>query len=140
MFAPEQPAVARGQRHHLIRQGFHQHLLLRIAHVQRWTHVQHARVDVAEHAVAQAVAVEQRAKLDDIVGKVLRRHGGILDKGDRLGAPFGIAQQAYRFFPHVVDALDAVEILAELIADHAALSLRHQALQPRAERSDLLLD
>ncbi len=102
--------------------------------------MQHARVNMAEHAVAQAVAVEQRAKLDDIIGEVLRRHRGVLYERDRLGAAFGVAQQPHRFFTHVIDALDAVEIVTELIADYAALTLRHQQIQPRTERAYLLLD
>ena len=54
--------------------------------------MQHPGVDVAKHAVAQAVAVEQRAELDDIIRQVFGRDTGILGKGDRLGGTFSITQ------------------------------------------------
>lgn len=37
--------------------------------------MQHAGIDVTEHAVAQAKSVEQRAKLGNIVGEILGRDG-----------------------------------------------------------------
>ena len=52
MFAPQQAAILRRQRYHLVGDLLHQHLLLRIAHVQRRAHVQHPGINVAKHAVA----------------------------------------------------------------------------------------
>lgn len=59
--------------------------------------MQNAGVYVAKHAVAQAVAVEQRTKLNDVIGQMFRRHAGIFRKGNRLGGTFGIPQQPHRF-------------------------------------------
>ena len=140
MLPPQQAAVARRQRHHLIGNLLHQHLLLRIAHIQRWTHMQHPGVDVAEHAVVQSMPVKQRAELDDIVRQPLRRHRRIFDKGNRFGAPFGVAQQTYRLFTHVIDALNSADIVTELIANNAALLLRHQRIKTFAECGDPRID
>ena len=52
VLAPQQTTVFRSQRHHVIRDLLHQNLLLRIAHIQRWTDVQDTCVDVTEHTVA----------------------------------------------------------------------------------------
>ena len=49
---PQQTTVFRGKRHHVIRDLFHQNLLLRIAHIQRRTDVQDPRIDVAKHTIA----------------------------------------------------------------------------------------
>ena len=67
MLPPHQAAIFGGERHHLIRDAAQQHLLLGVAQVQCRAHVQHTRIDVAEHAVVEAVAIEQGAKLHDKV-------------------------------------------------------------------------
>ena len=95
---------------------------------------------MAEHAVAQAVAVQQGAKLDDIIRQMLRRHAGIFGKGNRLRRPFRIAEQAHGFFTHRIDTLNPGQIVTELPADHAAFALRNQLIQPLAERGDLALN
>ncbi|MNT20056.1 hypothetical protein D3C72_1553500 [compost metagenome] len=92
MFTPQQAAVFGGQCHHPIGELFHQHFLLGIAHVQRGTHMQHAGIDVTEHAVAEVVAVQQLTEFDDVIGQMLRRHAGVFGKGNRFGPPFGVTQ------------------------------------------------
>ena len=67
MLPPHQAAIFGGERHHLIRDTPQQHLLLGVAQVQRRAHVQHPRIHVAEHAVVEAVAVQQGTKLHDKV-------------------------------------------------------------------------
>ncbi|MNQ77460.1 hypothetical protein D3C85_923290 [compost metagenome] len=64
---PHQAAIFGGERHHLIRDAAQQHLLLGVAQVQRRAHVQHPRIHVAKHAIVEAVAVQQGAKLHDKV-------------------------------------------------------------------------
>ena len=140
MFPPQQAAILRRQRHHIVGDLLHQHLLLRIAHVQRRAHMQHPGVDVAKHAVAQAVAVEQRAELDDIIRQVFWRDAGILGKGDRLGGTFSITQQAYRLLAHGIDALHAIKIVTNLPADDSRLAAGHQLVQPLAQGGDLLVN
>ncbi len=54
--------------------------------------MQHAGVHVTEHAITQAMAVQKRAKLNNIVGQVFRWNGGIFNKGDRFGTAFGITE------------------------------------------------
>ncbi|MOA53110.1 hypothetical protein D3C78_1765190 [compost metagenome] len=61
MLAPQQATVTLGQRRDAIGHRAHQRRLLRVFHVEDRPHVQHAGIDVAEHAVLQAVAVEQVA-------------------------------------------------------------------------------
>ena len=140
MLAPQQAAVFGGERHHPIGDLLHQHFLLGVAHVERRTHVQHPGIDVAEHAIAQLVVVEQLAELDDIVRQVLRRHASILGERDRLGAPFGVAQQPDRLLAHVVNALDARQVAADLVPDHAGLPLGDQFIQPLAQGLHLAVD
>lgn len=71
---------------------------LRVAHIQRRTHVQHAGVHVAEHPVRQIMAVQQRAEFFDIIRQMLWRHAGIFRERNRLRLPFAVAQQPYGFF------------------------------------------
>lgn len=97
MLAPQQATVASGERHDFIGDALHQDFLLRIAHIQRRTHVQHTRVHMAKHTVAQPVTVQQRAELGDVIGQMLRRHAGVFSKRDRLGEPFGVTEQPDRF-------------------------------------------
>ena len=140
VFAPQQAAILRRQRHHVIGDLLHQHLLLRIAHIQRRAHVQHPGINVAKHAVAQAVAVEQRAELDDVIRQMLRRYAGVFSERNRLGGAFGIAQQADGLLAHGVDPLYAIEIVTDLPADNARLAAGHQLIQPLAQGSDLLVN
>ncbi|CCK14124.1 hypothetical protein BN136_134 [Cronobacter universalis NCTC 9529] len=140
VLAPQQTAVAGGKRHDFIGDALHQNFLLRIAHIQRRTHMQHARVNMAKHAIAQPVTVQQRAKLRDVIRQMLRRHAGVFGKRDRLGEPFGVAEQPHRFFTHRVDTLNAREIPADLPADDAALLLRHKLIEPRAQRFNALVN
>ena len=102
--------------------------------------MQYPGVDVAEHAIAQAVAVQQGAKLHDVIRQMLGRHAGIFGKGNGLRRPFRIAEQAHGFFTHRIDTLNPGQIVTELPADHAAFTLRNQLIQPLAERGDLPLN
>ena len=69
MLPPHQAAIFGGERHHLIGDAAQQHLLLGIAQIQRRAHVQHTGIDVAEHAVVEAVGIQQGAKLHDEIGQ-----------------------------------------------------------------------
>lgn len=69
-------------------------------------HVQDAGIDMAEHAVGKARAIKQCAELADIGREVFRRHGGVLDEGDRPDRSVHIAEQADRPFAHRPDRLD----------------------------------
>ena len=140
VLAPQQTAVFGREGHDLVGDRLHQDLLLRIAHVQRRAHVQHARVNVPEHAIAQTMAVEQRAKLHDIIRQMFRRHAGIFRKRNRLRRPFRVAEQPHRLFTHRVDSLDAGEIVTQLPANDAAFPLRNQLVQTLAERAYLALN
>ena len=91
--------------------------------------MQYAGIDMAEHAVAQAVAVEQRAELDDIIRQMFRRYAGVFRKRNRLGRPFGVTQQTDRFFTHRIDPLDAREVVAQLPANHAAFTRGDQFIE-----------
>ena len=140
MFAPQQAAILRRQRYHLVGDLLHQHLLLRIAHVQRRAHVQHPGINVAKHAVAQAVAVEQRAELDDVIRQMFGRYAGVLGERNRLGGAFGITQQADGLLAHGIDALHAFKIVTDLPANDARLAGGHQLVQPLAQGSNLLVN
>ncbi|MNF52236.1 hypothetical protein D3C84_335790 [compost metagenome] len=133
VLAPHQAAIFGGERHHLIRDAAQQHLLLGVAQVQCRAHVQHTRIDVAEHAVVEAMAIEQGAKLHDEVGEGFRRHCGIFGEGHRLLAPLGVAEQPHRFLAHAVDGLDARQVAAHLIADDAGLAARQQPIDAPAQ-------
>ena len=74
--------------------------------------MQHPGVNVTEHAVAQTVTIKQRAELRDVISKMFRRHTGVLGKGNRFCRPFRITQQAYRFFTHGIDTLNARQFSA----------------------------
>lgn len=102
--------------------------------------MQHAGIHMAKHAVAQAMTVKQRAKFHNIVGQMLRRHAGIFGEGYRFSGSFGIPQQADGFFPHRVDALNAVQIVANLPADNARFAARHQLIQALAQGCHLAVD
>ncbi len=102
--------------------------------------MQHPGIHVAEHAVAQAVAVQQGAKLNDIIRQVLRGNAGIFGKRNRLRRPFGIAEQPHGFFPHRVDTLDTGQIVTELPADHAAFAMGNQFVQSLTQRGHLAVD
>ncbi|MNS75710.1 hypothetical protein D3C71_1212300 [compost metagenome] len=133
MLAPQQAAVFCRQRHHVVGDLFHQDLLLWVAHVQRRAHVQHARIHMAKHAVAQAVAVEERAKLHNIIRQMFRRHAGIFRERNRFGRAFGIPQQADRFFTHRVNSFNTREIVTQLPANHTAFTLSDQFVQASTE-------
>ena len=90
-------------------------------------HVQDAGIDMAEHAVGKAGAIEQCAELADIGREVFRRHGGILDEGDGPDRPVHIAEQADRPFAHRPDRLD----IGMTPRDRIAQATRHCA---RGER------
>ena len=106
MLAPQQAAVLAGQRDDLIGDLADERFLGRILHVDRRADVQHAGIDMAEHAVDQPAPVERGAELRDVVGEVLRRHGRVLDEGDRPLVALHVAEQADRLLAHLPDAAD----------------------------------
>ncbi len=104
MLAPQQPAVALRQGGDRIRQRPDQRRLGWVLHVQHRPDMQHAGIDMAKHAVLQAMAVEQRPELGDVLGQILRGHCGVFDK--RLWPRFAlhVTQQAHRAFAHGIHA------------------------------------
>ena len=68
---------------------------------------------------------------------MLRRHAGVFSKRDRLSRPFGVTQQAYRFFTHSVNTLDAVQIVTTLPANQPTFILCNQFIQTCTQRADL---
>ena len=57
-------------------------------------HVQHAGIHVAEHAVLQAMTVQQRAELGNVLRQILGGHGRVFHEGLRPGLALHVAQQA----------------------------------------------
>ena len=114
--------------------------MLRVTHIQRRPHVQHAGIDMTKHTVAQPVAVEQLTEFSNIIGQVFRRHAGIFGERYRFGGPFGIPQQPNRFFPHRVDALDAVQLVTNLPADYARLVACYQFIQALTQGRHLAIN
>ena len=104
VLAPQHPAILAGQRDHLVGDLADERLLRRVGHVDGRADMKHARIDMAEHAVDEAAAVERRAELRDVVGEVLGRHRRVLDKGDGPRA-LHVAQQTDRLLAHAPDAL-----------------------------------
>ncbi len=68
MLAPEQTAIGLRQRDDLLGHRAHQALRARRLHVDRRADVEHAGIDVAEHAVIESVAVEDGPERGDEVG------------------------------------------------------------------------
>ncbi len=126
VLAPEQPAVALGQLGHGVGDRAYHGRLGRVLHVQCRAHVQHAGVDVAEHAVGQAVAVEQGTELGDELGEMLRRHGGIFDERLRAHLALDVAEQAHRALAHGVHAGHGGAACRQSVAQalHAAVVLQ----------------
>ena len=95
--------------------------------------MQHAGIDVAEHAVTQPLAVEERPEFRDEIGEPFRRDGRILHEGDRAGIALGGAEEAHRLLAHGPEPLDGVapgDGEAEALRVGAALGLQ-QAGEPR---------
>ncbi|MNC72450.1 hypothetical protein D3C75_1235060 [compost metagenome] len=95
MLTPEQAAIAQGQRRHRIGNRLDQRRLGRVLHVQRRAHMEHTGIDVTEHAVGQAIAVEQGAELGDVISQLLRRHRGVFHERLRTHFALDVAQQAH---------------------------------------------
>ena len=81
-------------------------LLGGVLHVECRAYVQHAGIDMPEHAITQAAGIESGAEFGDVVRQMLRRNGRVLDEGQRTGFPLDIAQQAHRALAHAIDATD----------------------------------
>ena len=105
VLAPQHAAMLAGERHHFVGDLADQRGLGRIGHVDRWTHMEHAGIDVAEHAVDQPAAVERGSELRDIVGELLGGYGRVLDERDGAAAARHVAQEPYRLLAHAPDAL-----------------------------------
>ena len=105
VLAPQHPAVLPGERHHLVRDLADERRLRRVGHVDGGADMEHAGIDMAEHAVDEAAAVEGGAELGDVVGQVLRRHGRVLDEGNGPPAALHVAEQPDRLLAHAPDAL-----------------------------------
>ena len=135
MLAPQQAAVALRKGCHRIADRAHQRRVLRVLHVQRRAHVQHAGVHVAEHAVLQAVTVQQCAELGNVFRQVLGGHGRVFDEGLRSCLTLHVAQQAHGTLAHGIDALDGVRSHRQRVAQTAhggvGLQVIHEALNAR---------
>ena len=135
VLAPQQAAVALRKGCHRIADRAHQCRVLRILHVQRRAHVQHAGVHVAEHAVLQAVTVQQCAELGNVFRQVLGGHGRVFHEGLRPGLALHVAQQAHGTLAHGIDTLDGVRTHRQRVAQTAhggvGLQVIHEALHAR---------
>ena len=135
VLAPQQAAVALRKGCHRIADRAHQCGVLRVLHVQRGTHVQHAGIHVAEHAVLQAVTVQQRAELGNVLCQILGGHGRVFHEGLRPGLALHVAQQAHGTLAHGIDALDGVRTHRQRVAQAAhggvGLQVIHEALHAR---------
>ena len=135
VLAPQQAAVALRKGCHRIADRAHQCRVLRVLHVQCGTHVQHAGVHVTEHAVLQAVTVQQCAELGNVFRQILGGHGRVFHEGLRPGLALHVAQQAHGTLAHGIDALDGVRTHRQRVAQTAhggvGLQVIHEALHAR---------
>ena len=92
MFAPQQATVLFRQCRDGVRKRADQCRLLRVFHIKDRPDVQDAGIHMTEHPVFEAVAIEQVAKLGDVVRQILRWHGGVFDKWLGPGFALDIAQ------------------------------------------------
>ena len=135
VLAPQQAAVALRKGCHRIANRAHQCGVLRVLHVQRGSNVQHAGIHVAEHAVLQAVTVQQCAELGNVLRQILGGHGRVFHEGLRPGLALHVAQQAHGTLAHGIDALDGVRTHRQRVAQTAhggvGLQVIHEALNAR---------
>ncbi len=101
--------------------------------------MQHAGIDVAEHAVLQAVAVEQVAQFGDVLGQVLRRHRGVFDKRLRPRFASDVAEQADRALAHAVDLVHRRVPHRQRVAQTFDGLITAQVLDKRSDASLQLL-
>ena len=134
VLAPQQAAVALCQRGHRIAHRTDQGCVFRILHVQRGAYVQHAGIHVAEHAILQAVAVQQRTKFGNEVGQILRRHCRVFHEGLRPRLALHVAQQTHCTLAHGIHALHGVGTLRQRVPQPAhrgvGLQVLHEARHP----------
>ncbi|MCY1299608.1 hypothetical protein D9M70_491420 [compost metagenome] len=119
VLAPEQPLVLLRQPYHLVGDFSDQPLLRRVLHVDRRTYMQHAGIDVAEHAVLKPARVQHRTEFHDEVRQVLRWHRGIFDEGNRPALALGVAQQPHRLLAHAPDLVDLGGTIGHGVAEAA---------------------
>ncbi|MNO73352.1 hypothetical protein D3C76_643150 [compost metagenome] len=131
VLAPQQAAIAFGQRRHGVGNRLDQCGLGRVLHVQCRAHVQHAGIDVAEHAVGQAVAIEQCTEVGDVVGQLLWRYRGVFHERLRAYFALDVAQQAHRTFTHGVDAGHRLGTLGQGVAQALDAGVVLQVLDER---------
>ena len=93
MLAPEHAAIFAGERHHRIADLAHQRHMIGPGQIERRAHMQHAGVDMTEHAIGHACLIQKRAKLADIGGKMFGRHGGVFDESNRPHRTFDISEK-----------------------------------------------
>ncbi len=136
MLTPQQPAITLGQRRDCVGNRPNQRSLRGVLYVQNWPHVQHAGIHMAEHAVLQAVAVQQRTELLNVIGKIFRRHGSVFDKRLRPGFTLDVAEQPHRALAHGVDAIHCRTASRQRVAE---TQHRRVSLQVRNERMNALL-
>ena len=97
-----------GNRDDLLGHLANQTFLIGILHVDRRPHMEYASIDVTEHAVGEAASVQGGTELGNVIGKVLRGDGRVLDKRDRPPIALHIAEQADRLLAHRPDAPDVL--------------------------------
>ena len=105
VLAPQHPAILAGERHHLVGDLADERLLRRVGHVDGRADMEHAGIDMAEHAVDEAAAVEGGAELGDVVGEVLGGTAVSSTKGMGRRPPSMLPEEADRLLAHAPDAL-----------------------------------
>ena len=102
---------------HRIREFADQAFVALLLEIERRADVQHARIDVTEHAVIEPARVEQSAELGDVVGQALGRNRRILDEGHGPALARHIAQEPDGALAHGPDAADLLFAVRQGVAE-----------------------
>jgi hypothetical protein len=113
----------------------HARFVLGVFEVERRADVEAADVDVTEHGVAQALGVEEGAKLAHVGLQVLGRNDGVFDEGHGLARAGRVAEQADALLAQVPQALS----LGRLPGQRVAVRRAERALAAR-DLGDELFD
>src|SRR6478735_339003 len=138
MLAPQDATVLLDEGCYGVADGPQRALVFFILQIERRPDVQAPHVDMAKHAVTQAVAVQDGAKLANVVGEVLRRHDRVLHERHRSAIAWCVAQKADALLAQGPERLDVGRLGHELVADQSAW-LADLALQSRSHARHLLV-
>src|SRR5690606_15995615 len=83
VLSPKHAAIFAREGDHGIADPAHERGMFGAREIERRAHMQHAGIDMAEHAVGKAFPVEQGPEFPDIGSEVFRWDGRVLDEGDR---------------------------------------------------------